>query len=138
MKYLKKFNEGISNEYYEPVDSSMFDDRTQIVFTDDEIYRIEGILKEKATGIRFSYTSPNHEDLSNIGVRTDGGSLLCNIEKYEDEWYFVYRGLFQLKGSVGKTHFACDQFEGLIKLLNDFEYYNNVNLLYNPFQYLVR
>ena len=38
MKYLKKFNEGISNEYYEPVDSSMFDDRTQIVFTDDEIY----------------------------------------------------------------------------------------------------
>ncbi len=128
-KYLKKFNE--SSEYYTnqkyaivyDVDSGfencyLYDRYGNFIkkykleeFIESEREKIDNIMLSKFRARR--YDNPWHSLPMDYNYLENFRYHLC---KSEDEWYFL--SVVDIKNNLW-YYYKCDQFEGLIKLLDD-------------------
>lgn len=123
MKYLKKFNES-SNEYYNNqkfsiVQDSVFvyDENGSLVrkynleeFTNSEVDELDELMLFRFKSKR--YTNPWVPESLNYNYLENFRYILC---KSEDEWYFLS---IQNVRTHKWSYYRCDQYDGLIKLLN--------------------
>ncbi len=122
MKHLKKFNE--SNSFYSTISYVEIEDlrsHNRELFSDDEVNSIVSKLDNF-----FNEKHYKIEGNKRIGVETieigdkqyGPSDVKFYISKYEDEWYGI-----EYYKAVGlayqKTYYKCDQFEGLLKFLDD-------------------
>jgi hypothetical protein len=56
-------------------------------------------------------------------IKLVGDTFVYFISKKEDDWYIVEKVPFLLQGYANRTgkYYLCDQWEGLVRLLNDEE-----------------
>ena len=124
MKHIRLFEVFESDEYYVKITYDEFLDLTDessegydCLLTDKEKLWIEKNL----TVEYWQYS--NHEDIIEtscrprdiaIGASSNGSGTFRYLYKIEDD-YFVC----SLNEDEGITYYKCDQWEGLVKLLND-------------------
>ena len=115
MKHLKRFNENNNLDYYQEVTSSEYHsirgERERLLFTDDEKATIKKIAAQK--GFDFSIKSWLTGEA--ICVGQDGN--IKGLYKYDDEWYIVVS--YSETKLNNFRYYKCDQFDGLLKCLND-------------------
>ena len=119
MKYLKKFNES-SNEYYLSVDYNEWINAVyskSVRFEERYIDEIKNRLKTEYKKIRpgGNYIEIVYDKLSN-----ELPPHSYEIGQCQDEWFYVKKDEEQQMDDF--IYYKCDQFEGLLKFLED----NNV------------
>ena len=145
MKHLLKFNESDSDSYY--IEQRFgYDHDSSTIYTNDNgnIKYYKSILfteseKEEIDKLMFVRLRSDKDTGGDFRYNTGGGkiSLLLykservgsnkvsrytyRISKTEDEWYFMS---IHDSGAANDpiTFYKCDQWEGLVKLLNDLFY----------------
>ncbi len=120
MKYLSKFNES-SNEYYKSVDYNEWIDvifSKSIHFEERYINNIENRLKTE-----FKIIQPD----GNYYIEIKHYKCDYEIGQCQDEWFYVRKEVRDImSGPYNESYdyYKCDQFDGLLKFLKD---YNVIN-----------
>ncbi len=129
MKYLRKFNESNSNEYYEQISDEEYEsfiiNPTFHPFSDSDISIINKIFdKAKKTYPNIKYkvnlsidnrTKEIINQYIEINNTENIGITYGKFFSLKDEWYFGYIIL----DNRSVENYKCDQLDGLIKLLKD-------------------
>jgi hypothetical protein len=122
MKYLKKFNE--SNSFYSTVSYVEMEDlrsHNRELFNDDEVNSIISKLDNLFDEKYYKIEGNKRVGVEAIEIRDKQygpSDVKFYISKYEDEWYGIeYYKAVALKYQI--TYYKCDQFEGLLKFLDD-------------------
>jgi hypothetical protein len=124
MKYLKYF-ENVYSQYYEESNSREFTDiinsKDREDFLNVERNILEDLLKKsKSNHMKYSFDKVILNKKIDLVIDNEVGGervgyISSNylINKFEDEWFLVFKS--------GKTYkyFKCDQLKGLIELLID-------------------
>ena len=85
----------------------------RIHFTKSEINSIKSILEDKyKISVETNLLIYKHQTITASRPKVDKELFGYDIWKLEDEWYIVRMG------DAAKIYYQCDQFEGLLKLLN--------------------
>jgi hypothetical protein len=123
MKYLKLF-EGDGNEYYTEITfiewkelvSDPVDNRLDIV---NDFHKL--LVTKKGFHVEMNL-GHDRRDIWGIIHKGHNGTTKWNFSicKIDDDWYLYserrnYRGVY--------THYKCDQWEGLLELLKDREFF---------------
>ncbi len=143
MKYLKLFNESLSNSYAEVPISSGIDELSNkelrnhkyIVMSDkvknilqEHIKYTSHIKTESPGDDNYSYIQifPNDRDIDVLDEYFDFNQAKCviNIVEMEDEWFGVFFKIKFKKGIGPRMDqttriFICDQLDGLMELLKN-------------------
>jgi hypothetical protein len=114
-KKIRRFNE--SNEYYQTIDSSDYSDLVQMTgrykntirFEQKYVDEIERILKTDYRIIQ----------LGNSIFISRYQSIYYEIIQCEDEWFYIRREV-DSRSNESYNYYKCDQFEGLLKFLKDY------------------
>ena len=128
MKYLKKYNESESNEYFSEITKEEFINQSYPVeFNLDELNKISNYLKtlsSESYGYLIKMEEGRFQDKAIIksyrrfggGIKTD---LLMDIYSDVDEWYYVFLNsqLINHSEDWNVKFIKCDQFEGLMFFL---------------------
>lgn len=118
MKYIKCFEN--HNKFYKEISEEEFDSIDILKFTSMEQKYIDRIfqlnfIKEKETFLYFNTLL----SLRLVFGDKDKGYIGMNIYQLEDEYFLVE--LPYEKNCLHKIkYFKCDQFEGLLKLIEDY------------------
>jgi len=127
MKYLKRFNESVS-DFYEELSKLEFEDYQNIYkvdgyhyleFTDLEVEKIQSEVMDLHIDRTKYYSLLLRDEMSEWKMLSTSQSVIgknylkFNIMKGSDEWFLVQQ--------FGKSHrfYKCDQLDGLIKCLKD-------------------
>lgn len=126
MKYLKKFNESSNDEYYQRINwsfdigdffSSPFTGTLKKVTFEMKYFdEIKRRLKDESFSI-YPIIRDMPMNTIRIANRLKLDAYNYDIGQGEDDWFFVEKW-----NSRTITYYKCDQFDGLIKFLED----NNV------------
>jgi hypothetical protein len=137
MRYIREYNhysiEGIEEITYDDY-SDRFMEGSNIPFTKREIDELISVIKDQCYGdsYRFVYDFEEDVDGEEVGVLYTYALPMINIngiihynrvhnidvdiEKYEDEWFYVRLG-FKYSDNL---YYKCDQFDSLIKFIKSF------------------
>lgn len=116
MRYLKRFNESNSEEYYQVIPhEDYFDHFDWEPFDNKEFDKISELSYLNKSGDMKVEFDEDCEPRSEIVISSKNGNQSIHIFKCTDEWYYVKYSAFD--NSI--DFYKCDQFEGLINLLKD-------------------
>jgi hypothetical protein len=113
MKYLKLF-ESFGGPYYREMGGSDYFPAKNRRFTDSEIKELSNIAEQKGGEVQ-KYPG---DLMATIKIPRNKGTVTMieytSVKKVEDEFYYV---AFDIMNQ--KKYYEADQFDGLIKLLDD-------------------
>jgi hypothetical protein len=121
MIHLKYFESDEYNSYYKEINFDEYDDKAcsydnknkLVDITQVELSMIKETIR-KSKDI-FKYPNPNHladKSKSYLVVMDSKSSYVFIITKLKDEWFYI-------KDFTNIKYYCCDQFDGLIKFLDD-------------------
>ena len=137
MKYLKSFNEDLSDSKFEIISANNYleiERNSKFVnFNSDEVSKIReisSIIENSDTDISDFYSSHRvgFNDPSNyyIKIKYNTGYLIFGILKLDDEWYILTEYINGGKTTSRTGNFVsnieqikCDQFDGLLECLRE-------------------
>lgn len=111
MKYIKRFNESISNYNNTQIDQIKFDQLLESIveFSESEIEKIRLFFSKYITDIVY-----HNIDWS---VRVKFSYIYYNIHKLQDDWYLIRR-FESLSGKI--TNIKCDTIDGVFHEMENF------------------
>ena len=116
MKFIKKFNESINDEYYYSTDYEDFNKNTRVEeFSELDIDILTKLCKKNK--IKLNLYDNTDKVISIVLYFSSHTNLNENkmiIYKEEDEWFIV-----SYKKSSSITYYKADQMDGLLKLIED-------------------
>lgn len=115
MKYIKTFEN--LDKYYIPISISQYymaSESIDMTLDDSEVQSIKSILDEKLKKYSFKFYGVEGSQFVNITAKKNVSYIQIEIVKSQDEWYYIY-----ISESLDSIYFKCDQFEGLLKCLQD-------------------
>jgi hypothetical protein len=114
MKYLKLFKESFGGPYYKRIESIDFFRVDIRIFTQSELKEIYDIVDKKGGTVQRHRT----DSIITIHIPRQVGTVTydehTNVKKGDDEFYYVHYDIMNRK-----EFYEADQFDGLIKLLED-------------------
>ena len=120
MKYLRKFNES-SSEYYEEIENTylicdFFKDAAGVFGSTFDIKkRYVDEIKQRLVTDDYQIKKYGYF----IRINSNESNYNYEIGQDNDEWFYV-----QVTIKFRDVYYKCDQFEGLIKFLEDFHVIN--------------
>ena len=110
MDHLISFSESINNSFYYRISSDEWNEITEdekILLTTDQIESISEILQLRSSSLKTKiFTNDN---------------CIFSISALPDEWFIVAVAYSKSRTKLrtSTVYYKCDQFDGLIKCLND-------------------
>lgn len=125
---VRKFIENFDNSYYKNISdleyqglSSRFLKDRKDSFNDDEVDLVRSLFVDLSLElfrvghqVRIIYWYPNDSFYDDDSVK-----VTLYIDKYEDEWFFVWFYVSDLRSKYKRLVYRCDQIDGLLKCIKE-------------------
>ncbi len=127
MKHLKLFNEGYNDEYYTEVKPIIWDNilRSAISIDDEHKKKLDKLLSNFKTSsgtLPVGYDVHPEEGYSYVQIyKFYSGYDNYHIIQCKDEWWVLWRRNFEENKHIKDNVWKCDQYDGLLELLNYLE-----------------
>jgi len=125
----KLFEAFTKEEYYKEINNTEYHNEFNrlVRFTSSEVKKIANMISEEYSGscgyANVHFYKNSDGDFTNMAhqIKIVGDTFVYFISKKEDDWYIVEKVPFLLQGYANRTgkYYLCDQWEGLVRLLND-------------------
>ena len=113
----KMFRGYIMSEYYKIISKYLYNEYQYENFNDNEIHKIKTVANIKK--LVFKYSANREVSLILHNTSWSPKRFLFDIRKSKDDWYYISYHNKDLRGSIKDIYYKCDQFDGLLKLIDE-------------------